>query len=275
MTTESGERPSPTEPLAPPPGPAPGKTIVVLPAYNAARTLEATIREIPEGSVDEVILVDDASQDRTAEIARDLGLVVIEHSENRGYGANQKTCYTEALRRGADQVVMVHPDYQYDSRMLPHFLGVMQLGICDVVLGSRIRCRKEALEEGMPPYKYLANRVLTLIENMALGQNLGEFHSGYRGYTRQVLETIPFMSNSDGFVFDTEFLVQSVYFGFRIGDVPVPVRYFDEASSIKFWPSCKYGSLTLWTVCKYWLRKLRLYRPTLFEPRPQPELSEE
>lgn len=244
--------------------PARGKTIVVLPAYNASRTLEATIRDIPPGYVDEFILVDDASRDDTVRIARDLGLVVIEHPENRGYGANQKTCYTEALRRGADYVIMVHPDYQYDSRMLPHFLGTLQLGICDIVLGSRIRCRREALAGGMPPYKYLANRGLTLYENMSLGQNLGDFHSGYRAYTRRVLETIPFMNNSNGFVFDTEFLVQAVYFGFRIGDVPVPVRYMDEASSIRFWPATRYGLLTLWTVVKCWFCWLGLYRSKLF-----------
>jgi len=265
VSTEPSEQTSSPDELPPAPLPVQGKTIVVLPAYNAARTVEATIRDIPEGYVDEMILVDDCSQDDTVRIARDLGLTVIEHSENKGYGANQKTCYTEALERGADYVIMVHPDYQYDGRMLPHLLGVMQLGICDVVMGSRIRCRAEALEGGMPPYKYLANRFLTFVENVGLGQNLGDFHSGYRGYTRKVLETIPFMGNSDGFVFDTEFLVQSVYFGFRIGDVPVPVRYFDEASSIRFGPSCKYGSLTLWTVAKYWLRKLGLYRSSLFE----------
>jgi glycosyltransferase involved in cell wall biosynthesis len=265
VSTASGENSSPLS-LPPAPKPVPGKTIVVLPAYNAARTVEATIRDIPAGYVDEMILVDDCSRDDTVRVARELGLTVIVHPENRDYGANQKTYYTEALKRGADYVIMVHPDYQYDGRMLPHFLGVMQLGICDVVVGSRIRCRAEALEGGMPRYKYLVNRVLTFIENVALGQNLGDFHSGYRGYTRKVLETIPFMNNSDGFVFDTEFLVQAVHFGFRIGDVPVPVRYFDEASSIRFWPSCRYGTLTLWTVCKYWLRRLGIHDSPLFQP---------
>ena len=263
---ESEEQPSTEGGLDPAPDVGKGKTIVVLPAYNAARTLEATIRDIPDGYVDEIVLVDDCSQDDTVKIARDLGLVVIEHEENRGYGANQKTCYTEALSRGADYVMMVHPDYQYDSRMLPSFLGVLQLDICDVVLGSRIRCRKEALDGGMPIHKYFANRILTLFENVGLGQNLGDFHSGYRGYTRKVLETIPFMNNSDDFVFDSQFLVQSVYFGFRIGDVPVPVRYMDEASSIKFIPAAKYGLLTIGQVLKTWLARLGIYRSKIFRP---------
>jgi glycosyltransferase involved in cell wall biosynthesis len=240
------------------------RVVAVLPAYNAERTLAATVADMPAGSVDEIILVDDGSRDRTVEIARQMGLTVLVHPQNRGYGGNQKTCYREALARGADYVVMIHPDYQYDSRIIPHAVGILELGICDVVLGSRIRSRAEALAGGMPVYKYLSNRVLTALENLALGQNLGDFHSGFRVYRRAVLETVPFEGNSDDFVFDTQFLVQCVHFGFRLGDVPVPVRYFDEASSINFRRSLKYGLCTLGVVGRYWLDRLGLRRSPLF-----------
>lgn len=242
------------------------KVIAVMPAYNAERTLAATLGDIPPGSVDEVILVDDGSKDRTVEIARAMGLTVIVHPQNRGYGGNQKTCYRHALDRGADVVVMIHPDYQYDSRVIPHAVGFIELGICDVVLGSRIRSREEALSGGMPVWKYIANRILTAIENMALGQNLGDFHSGFRVYRREVLETIPFDRNSDDFVFDTQFLAQAVRLGFRLGDIPVPVRYFDEASSINFRRSLKYGLSTLGVLGSYWLDVLGLRRSPLFRP---------
>src|SRR5947209_1557812 len=168
------------------------KIIAVMPAYNAESTLAATLADMPVGCVDEVILVDDGSKDRTVQVAREMGLTVIEHPENRGYGGNQKTCYRTALEHGADVVVMIHPDYQYDSRVIPHAVGIIELGICDVVLGSRIRSRQEALDGGMPVYKYLSNRFLTFWENFALGQNLGDFHSGFRVYRRSVLETVPF-----------------------------------------------------------------------------------
>ena len=243
------------------------KVIAVLPAYNAEKTLAATIADIPTGPVDEIILVDDASRDRTVQVARDMGLKVIEHPNNRGYGGNQKTCYRTALERGADIVVMIHPDYQYDSRVIPHAVGIIELGICDVVLGNRVRSRPEARSGGMPAYKYFANRFLTLIENLAFGQNLGEFHSGFRVYRREVLERIPFERNSDDFVFDTQFLAQAVHFGFRLGDLPVPVRYFKEASSINFRRSMKYGIQTLNTVSLYWLNRLRMWRSPLFAPR--------
>jgi glycosyltransferase involved in cell wall biosynthesis len=243
------------------------RTIVVMPAYNAEATLEATYRDIPPGCVDEVILVDDASRDNTVTLARDLGLTVIEHERNQGYGANQKTCYREALKRDADVVIMVHPDYQYDARLVPVFVEFLRLGVCDILLGSRIRTRREALAGGMPPYKYLANRVLTTIENVALGQNLGDFHTGFRSYTAAVLRTLPWERNSDDFVFDSQFLVQAVHFGFRIGDVPVPVRYFSEASSINFPRSVKYGWETLWSVCQYALQKTGLFRFGLFQAR--------
>lgn len=240
------------------------KVLAVLPAYNAEKTLAATLADIPVGSVDEVLLVDDGSTDRTVPLAQEMGLTVIEHPTNCGYGGNQKTCYRYALDRGADIIVMIHPDYQYDSRVIPHAVGFIELGICDVVLGSRIRSRREAVRSGMPWWKYLSNRFLTAFENFFLGQNLGDFHSGFRVYRREVLEKIPFERNSDDFVFDTQFLVQAVKFGFRLGDIPVPVRYFSEASSINFRRSLKYGLATLGTVGRYWLHRLRLWRSELF-----------
>jgi glycosyltransferase involved in cell wall biosynthesis len=241
------------------------KVIIVMPAYNAAETLERTYRDIPAGTYDEIILVDDNSKDNTAEISRSLGIHTIVHTDNRGYGGNQKTCYAEALKRGADIVIMIHPDYQYDSRLVPYILGFLEIGICDIILGSRVRTRKEALDCGMPAYKYIFNRFLTTIENLVLGQNVSDFHTGYRAYTRAVLETIPFLKNSDGFVFDTEFLVQSVYFGFRIGSVPVPVRYFSEASSIDFSNSVVYGTKTLGALVKYVNQNLGIKSYTLFQ----------
>jgi glycosyltransferase involved in cell wall biosynthesis len=246
------------------------RVVAVMPAYNAERTLAATLADMPAGSVDEVILVDDGSSDRTVEVAREMGLTVIAHPQNRGYGGNQKTCYREALARGADIVVMIHPDYQYDSRVIPHAVAFLELGICDVVLGSRVRSRAEALAGGMPVYKYLSNRFLTAVENCALGQNLGDFHSGFRVYRREVLEAVPFEGNSDDFVFDTQFLVQAVHLGFRLGDVPVPVRYFDEASSINFRRSLKYGLCTLGVVGLFWLERLRLWRSPLFRDKRPP-----
>jgi glycosyltransferase involved in cell wall biosynthesis len=242
------------------------RVVAVMPAYNASATLAATLADIPPGSVDDILLVDDASQDNTVALARELGLRVIVHERNRGYGANQKTCYRYALQAGADIVVMIHPDYQYDSRVIPHAVAFVELGICDIVLGNRIRSRREALAGGMPWWKYLANRFLTAVENFALGQNLGDFHSGFRVYRREVLETIPFERNSDDFVFDTQFLVQAVYFGFRLGEIPMPVRYFPEASSINFRRSVRYGLGTLATVGEYWLHRFRLRRSPLFLP---------
>src|SRR5436190_6173950 len=243
------------------------KVIAVLPAYNAERTLAATLADIPAGAVDEVLLVDDGSTDRTVTVARDMGLTVIQHPQNRGYGGNQKTCYHYALEHGADVVVMIHPDYQYDSRVVPLAVSIIELGICDVVLGSRIRSRQEAFKGGMPVYKYISNRFLTAAENFALGQNLGDFHSGFRVYRRAVLEAIPFERNSDDFVFDTQFLVQAVHHGFRLGDIPVPVRYFAEASSINFKRSTVYGVRTLWTMARFWLHRLWLWRSGLFRKK--------
>jgi glycosyltransferase involved in cell wall biosynthesis len=238
--------------------------IAVMPAYNAESTLEKTFRDIPRESVHSVILTDDASSDRTVEIAERLEITVIRHPTNRGYGANQKTCYQAALAAGADAVVMIHPDYQYDSRLIPYALGFLAKGVCDVVLGSRIRSRREALEGGMPRYKYLSNRLLTVVENIVLGQNLGDFHSGFRAYTREVLERIPFQENCDDFVFDSEFLAQAVYFGFKIGDIPMPCRYFEEASSINFRRSLKYGLQTLLVLAKFGIQKSGLGRFRIF-----------
>jgi glycosyltransferase involved in cell wall biosynthesis len=254
--------------------PAPGKTVVVLPAYNAELTLRELVSRIPRQPGDEMVLVDDASTDRTVEVARAVpGLAVVRHPENRGYGGNQKTCYREALARGADYVVMVHPDGQYEARVIPAALAVLRLGVCDLVLGNRIRTRREALEGGMPRLKYLSNRGLTFFENVLSGQNLGEWHSGFRAYRREVLTAIPFERNSDDFVFDSQFLVQAVHFGFRLGDVPVPVRYFEEASSISLGRSTRYALATLWTFVRWYLHRWRIYRFGLLEPMSMPPSS--
>jgi glycosyltransferase involved in cell wall biosynthesis len=245
----------------------PGRTIAVMPAYNAARTIERTVADIPPGTVDEILVVDDCSRDNTTEVAQRLGLSVIRHEQNKGYGGNQKTCYRYALDQSADYIVMIHPDYQYDSRVIGVAVEILRLGICDVVLGSRIRTRREALAGGMPVYKYLFNRMLTLIENIALGQNLGDFHSGFRAYRRSVLETIPYEINSDDFVFDSQFLAQSVHFGFKVGDIPVPVRYFDEASSINFRRSVVYGLRTLEVLVRFWAHRLYVWRSPLFQDK--------
>jgi len=233
-----------------------GKTIIVMPAYNAGNTIERIVADIPRGCFDEIIVVDDASRDQTVEIASRLPVTLIRHACNLGYGGNQKTCYREALARNADFVVMLHPDYQYDARVIPAALDILRVGICDVLLGNRIRARREALAGGMPWPKYLANRGLTVIENVLAGQNLGEWHSGFRAYRRSVLETVPFELNSNDFVFDSQFLLQSVHLGFRVGDIPVPVRYFDKASSIAFGPASKYAVLTLWTFVLWFLHRM-------------------
>jgi len=266
-TREPSSTPDDLARFIPEPAPQKFRTVVVMPAYNAAATLRHTVGDIPAGSVDEMILVDDCSRDNTAAIARELGLTVIEHELNTGYGGNQKTCYRRALDAGADYVVMIHPDYQYDSRLIPVAVEILRLGICDCVLGSRIRSRQETLAGGMPIYKYISNRFLTIVENIALGQNLGDFHSGFRAYSRKVLETIPFERNSNDFVFDSQFLAQAVSFGFKLGDIPVPVRYFAEASSINFRRSLKYGLATLWVLAKFWLHRVRILGSPLFLPR--------
>jgi glycosyltransferase involved in cell wall biosynthesis len=231
---------------------------IVLPAYNAEKTLRATVESIPKELNSTLILVDDASQDGTVKEAQALDLKCVRHICNRGYGANQKTCYEEALKTDADIVVMIHPDYQYDARMIPALIRPIELGITDAMLGNRIRSRAEALGGGMPLYKYLANRALTVLENFCLGQNLGEFHSGMRAYSRRVLGTLPWQENSDGFVFDQEFLIQLTFFKFKIGDVPVPAKYCKESSSIGLASSLVYGTLTLWTLFKYFAAHLSL-----------------
>jgi glycosyltransferase involved in cell wall biosynthesis len=240
------------------------RVIIVLPAYNAANTLERTLADLDRTYIHEIIVCDDASTDDTVRLAERLPVVLLRHDRNRGYGANQKTLYREALRRGADHVVMLHPDYQYDARVVPHAIGFLKLGICDIVLGNRIRTRAEALGGRMPPVKYFSNRALTFVENIMAGQNLGEWHSGFRAYTRRVLETIPFHRNSDDFVFDSQFLVQSVHFGFKVGDVPVPVRYFDEASSISLRRSVVYGVQTLGVFARWFAHRFTPYHCPLF-----------
>lgn len=218
-----------------------GKRIVVaMPAYNAERTLEATYADLPHDIVDEVILTDDYSSDATARLSHQLGITTIVHQQNKGYGGNQKTCYRAALERGADIVVMVHPDYQYDPRLVTAMASMIAFGVYDVVLGSRI-LGKTARAGGMPFYKYVSNRVLTLIQNICLRQKLSEYHTGYRAFSRKVLEALPLEENSDDFVFDNQMLTQIAFFGFPIGEVSCPTRYFEEASSINFQRSVRYG----------------------------------
>ena len=217
------------------------RTIAVMPAYNAAKTVTKTFKDIPKGAVQEVILVDDGSRDNTIKIAKKLGITVVTHPQNRGYGGNQKTCYTIALSHGADIVIMIHPDYQYDSSLTLEMIRPIKQGRFDIMLGSRIRTRDEALKGGMPRYKYLGNRFLTLIENIILGQSLSEYHTGFRAYNKEILKKIPFHKYSDDFVFDQELLFGAIAAGAKIGEIPVPVRYFKEASSINFTRSAVYG----------------------------------
>ncbi len=231
------------------------KIVVVMPAYNAEKTLRQTYEELPLEYVDDIIIVDDASRDSTVAVARDLNIRTIIHSKNMGYGANQKTCYREAIKLGADIIVMVHPDYQYSPRLVTAMASMIVSGHYDIVLGSRI-LGGEALKGGMPLYKYMANRFLTLAENVGLGVKLSEYHTGFRAFSRKVLETLPLEENSDDFIFDNEMLVQAVYFGFKIGEISCPTRYFEDASSINFRRSVTYGVGVLCTTFKYQLAKL-------------------
>jgi len=241
------------------------KIIVVLPAFNAAKTLEQTSREIPMDIVDDVLLVDDGSSDGTVPLASSLGIDTILHDRNYGYGRNQKSCYQEALRRNADIVIMVHPDYQYTPKLITAMASLIALDVYDVVLGSRIIGGK-AIEGGMPVYKYVANRFLTAFENLVIGSKLSEFHTGYRAFSREVLETLPLNENSDDFVFDNEMLVQVIFFGYRIGEVSCPTRYFMDASSIGFKRAVKYGIGVIITSLKFLLHQLQLRKDPIFDP---------
>jgi glycosyltransferase involved in cell wall biosynthesis len=239
------------------------KVIVVMPAYNAEKTLRDTYAEIPKDIVDEVILVDDASRDQTARVAKKLGLFVIVHPKNRGYGGNQKTCYAAALKRKADIVIMLHPDYQYTPKLIAPMAHMLTSGLYDVVLGSRI-LGGQALKGGMPIYKYVSNRLLTLAQNLLMGAKLSEYHTGYRAFTRQVLESLPLEGNSDDFVFDNQMLSQVLYRGFRVAEVTCPAKYFAEASSINFIRSTSYGLGCLWTALLFRLSKMGLIRSQTF-----------
>lgn len=239
------------------------KIVVVMPAYNAVQTLERTFQDIPFDIVDEVLLVDDASSDGTLEIAKRLDIRYFFHERNMGYGRNQKTCYAEALKLGADIIVMLHPDYQYSPKIIPALAGLIASGEYDVAIGSRILGGK-ARQGGMPLYKYLSNRFLTFIQNLLLHAKLSEYHTGFRAFSRQVLESLPLCENSDDFVFDNEMLAQVIYFDFKIGEVSCPTRYFAEASSINFRRSVKYGLGVLLTTSKFFLQRRRLKDFSIF-----------
>jgi len=241
------------------------RIVVVLPAYNAEKTLEQTYWEIPQEIVDDVLMVDDGSSDSTVSLAQTLGIATIAHDRNYGYGRNQKTCYEEALKRSADIIVMVHPDYQYTPKLITAMASMIAFDVYDVVLGSRI-IGGRAIMGGMPLYKYIANRLLTAFENVLLGSKVSEFHTGYRAFSREVLETIPLQENSNDFVFDNEMLVQIIYFGYRIGEVSCPTRYFEGASSIGFKKSIRYGVGVVYTTLKCLLHRLKLRKDPLFDP---------
>ncbi len=241
------------------------KIVVVMPAYNAAKTIERTYREIPLDLVDEVVVTDDASSDETVVEAQRLGCRTLVHGRNRGYGGNQKTCYTEALRLGADVVVMLHPDYQYTPKLLPSIIGLLTDGPFDAVLGSRVLGGR-ALAGGMPLYKYVANRFLTATQNVLCGAKLSEYHTGYRAFTREVLESLPLLENSDDFVFDNQMLAQILLAGFEIGEVSCPAAYFEEASSINFQRSVRYGLGVLETSARAFLHRKGIVSDTLFDP---------
>jgi len=240
------------------------RVVVVMPAYNAEKTLKKTYDDIPKKLVDKIILVDDGSHDKTVRVAKRLGLETVIHPQNRGYGGNQKTCYTLALSEGAGVVVMIHPDYQYDSTLTGEMIAPILKGKYDIMFGSRIRTRQEALAGGMPLYKYIFNRLLTITQNIILGQNLSEYHTGFRAFNKKVLMTLPFHKFSDDFVFDQDIVVSAIFSKFKIGEIPVPVRYFKEASSINFKRSLKYGIEVLIDLKKYLLASWGLYRSPIF-----------
>jgi glycosyltransferase involved in cell wall biosynthesis len=248
------------------------KIVVVMPSYNAARTLARTVAEVPRDIVDEILLVDDASSDETVDLANELGLTVFVHEKNFGYGRNQKTCYREAVSRGADIVVMVHPDYQYSPNLIVPMAGMIAYGEYDCIVGSRI-LGKGALSGGMPLYKYVSNRFLTLFQNIFLSAKLSEYHTGFRAFSREVLEALPLNENSDDFVFDNQMLAQVVHFGFRVGEISTPTRYFAEASSINFSRSVRYGIGVLVTSLQFRLHRMKLYHSRIFRVRGQKLLS--
>jgi glycosyltransferase involved in cell wall biosynthesis len=241
------------------------KIVVVMPAYNAAVTLEKTYKEIDRNLVDDIILTDDCSSDNTFQIARDLDLIVLTHTSNMGYGANQKTCYKKALAIGADIVIMVHPDYQYTPKIIPSIAYLLCTGFYDYVQGSRMLGRG-AIKNGMPVYKYFANRLLSTFQNLVLAQGLSEYHTGYRGFTKEVLMTLPLLENSDDYLFDNQILCQIIYFGFQIGEVSCPTNYFPEASSINFFRSCKYALGVIKTTFQLIGQKLGIYQTPIFSP---------
>jgi glycosyltransferase involved in cell wall biosynthesis len=241
------------------------RVIVVMPAYNAARTLAACLADVPRDCVDDVILVDDASRDGTAELAESLGLLVFRHGVNLGYGGNQKTCYREALARGADIVVMVHPDHQYDPKVIPHLIEPIAAGRCDAAFGSRMLGGR-AREGGMPWWKYIANIALTKLENAVLGLGLTEYHSGFRAYSRRFLESVRLEANSDGFVFDSEIIVQGLEAKQRFEEIPIATRYFPEASQVRFWGSVRYGLGIVAVLLRFILHRRRIHRSEQFVP---------
>lgn len=240
---------------------------VVMPAYNAEKTLVKTYNDVPKKYVEKIILVDDGSHDKTVKLAKKIGIETVVHPQNRGYGGNQKTCYTFALSEGANVIIMVHPDYQYDATRIPELIAPIVNKRYDIMLGSRIRTRKESLDGGMPLYKYLGNRLLTAIQNIILGQNLSEYHTGLRAYRKEVLQKLPFHKFSDDFVFDQEILISAIRNGYKIGEIPVPVRYFPDASSINFKRSTKYGLSTLYSLLLYLLDYFHLYSSNIFTKR--------
>ena len=240
------------------------KVVVVMPAYNASRTLRQTYNEVPLDVVDEVLLVDDASSDETVALARELGLTTFLHERNLGYGKNQKTCYREALKRDADIAIMLHPDYQYSPRLLTSLAGMIASGHYDIALGSRI-LGVGALQGGMPRYKYISNTFLTAVQNLLLGYKLSEYHTGFRAFSRRVLKSLPLEANTDDFLFDNEVLAQAVYFKFNIGEISCPTKYFPEASSISFKRSVRYGVGVLWTSLKFRMQKMGLARFRIFD----------
>jgi glycosyltransferase involved in cell wall biosynthesis len=248
------------------------KIVIVMPAYNAEQTLRRTLDELPADIVDDIILVDDFSHDRTYELAQNLGIRTLRHDANLGYGANQKTCYAAALAQKADVVVMLHPDYQYAPRLITAMAAMITSGEFDAVLGSRILGRG-ALQGGMPLYKYIANRFLTLTENLLLGYKFTEYHTGFRAWSRELLESLPIQRNSNDFVFDNEMLVQACHFGFRVGEISCPTRYFPEASSISFRRSLTYGFGVLWTALRYRLHAWHLLRFPLLAPNARAPLT--